>query len=94
MSRNQVYVKIRQIAQNAQLWQGVIRHVVTPDEEYDLLRVSLRVYGDKRFWFAVQAAAGLDSPELPLEVGGTVVLPALEELRRIYAQYDEDFAIG
>lgn len=94
MSQNALYAEIRQIAVTSQLWQDVKRHTVKPDEQFDLFRVAGRVYGNNRFWFAVQAAAGLDSPENPLTVGDELVLPTFATLRRLYNKHDVDFNRG
>lgn len=94
MSVNQLYAAIRKIAVNAQIWQPLIRHTVTPDEKYDLFRVSVREYQTDRFVLVIQAAAGLDSPENPLEVGSVLVLPTLDVVRQLYNLYNVDYDRG
>lgn len=61
------YREIRNFAERAQPWDSsVIWYETKPDERFDLSLVSSRVYGRRDEFFAVLAAAGLDSFDQPL----------------------------
>jgi hypothetical protein len=67
------------------LWRIMQDHAglfTTPDERTDLTRVSQRVYGRRGETLTVQAAAGLDSPELEMSER-LLVLPTAAQLREM-----------
>ena len=71
----QYYKLVRQYAEKAPVWDSQrILYQTLPDERWDLTLVALRVYGDRKEWLTIMAAAGLDrvSDELPEQV---LVLP-------------------
>lgn len=76
---------MRKFAQNTRYGTRHIRHDVAPDEKYDLTLAAFRVYGDDSEWFTIQAAAGLDSPEYPLE-SQILILPTFEDLQALKRQ--------
>lgn len=91
----QLYAAIRDLVTQAKPWQaGFTRYTISDDEKYDLGRVASRVYGRHDLFFVVQAAAGLDSVENPLEVGATIVLPSPELVRALYRRFNLDFGRG
>ena len=91
----QLYAAIRDLVVQAKPWQsGFVKYTVSDDEKFDLGRVASRVYGRHDLFFVVQAAAGLDSVENPLEVGSTLVLPSLEVVRALYRRFNIDFGRG
>ena len=64
--------------------RNAIYHQVSPDEVYDLARISYRVYGRWSEYLAVMAAANIDSPELAV-TAPTLALPndaTLIEMKR------------
>lgn len=77
---NTLFRMVRDFADQAQPWQTAIRYNSLPDERFDLMRVSVRVYGNRSNALVIQAAAGLDSPEQPL-TERLLVLPTAENLR-------------
>lgn len=88
-SRNRLYQLVRDFAVQTPAWGSAIRYFTKPDERFDLTRVSVRVYGNASESLVVQAAAGLDSPELELSERA-LVLPTAAQLRamKIRAGYD------
>ena len=80
---------VRDFAEQTSAWSPAIRYFTRPDERFDLTRVSVRVYGSTSESLVVQAAAGLDSPELALSERA-LVLPTAQQLRvmKIRAGYD------
>ena len=80
---------VRDFAELTPAWGTAIRYFTRPDERFDLTRVSVRVYGRASEALVVQAAAGLDSPELELSERA-LVLPTAQQLRamKIRAGYD------
>ncbi|MEY2875814.1 MAG: hypothetical protein RLZZ373_3185 [Pseudomonadota bacterium] len=65
-SHSGLFLAIRRFADSTPPWGAAIRYRTTPGDRLDLMGVSGRVYGTPGEWMAIQAAAGLDSPELPL----------------------------
>lgn len=88
-ARNRLFVLVRDFAEKTPAWGPAIRRFTLPDERFDLTRVSVRVYGRASEALVVQAAAGLDSPELEL-TERALVLPTPQQLRdmKIRAGYD------
>lgn len=63
---NRLHQLVRDFALQTPIWAAAIRVRTTPSEARDLTAVAARVYGDRSQWPVIQAAAGLDSPELLL----------------------------
>ena len=80
---------VRDFSEQTPAWGEAVRYFTRPDERFDLTRVSVRVYGRTNEALVVQAAAGLDSPELELSERA-LVLPTPQQLRnmKIRAGYD------
>lgn len=57
---------MRDFAQQTPAWGEALRYFTRPDERHDLTLASYRVYGRRTETLVIQAAAGLDSPELEL----------------------------
>jgi nucleoid-associated protein YgaU len=66
MTSSALFRYIKRAATEAPAWANVIRYRTTPGDRFDLMGVSRRIYGTPDEWMVIQAAAGLDSPELPL----------------------------
>lgn len=79
-ARNRLYQFVRAFAVQTPDWQEAVRYHTSPDERFDLTLVSQRVYGRRTESLVVQAAAGLDSPELELSER-LLVLPSEAQLR-------------
>lgn len=60
------YKDVRKFAERTKSWQPHVSYETTPDEEFDLSLVSLRVYGRRDEFLAIMAAAGLDMVDQPL----------------------------
>lgn len=90
-SRNILFGLVRQFAQQTPSWGAAIRYDTMPDERCNLPLVSKRVYGTWDESLVIQAAAGLDSPELAMSER-TLVLPTLDQLRsmKLRAGFDAD----
>lgn len=73
---------IRQFATTTRNWQPAIRYQTLPDERYDLYLVAFRVYGDDSEALTIQAAAGLDNVEQPLNEQ-VLILPTYDQLQLI-----------
>jgi hypothetical protein len=73
---------IRSLAQTTPTWATAIRYHTKPDERFDLMLVSQRVYGLPDEWPVIMAAAGLQSVDEPLNEQ-LLVLPTLEQLQRL-----------
>lgn len=88
-ARNRLFMLVRDFAEQTPAWGEAVRYFTRPDERFDLMRVSSRVYGRMNESLVVQAAAGLDSPELELSERA-LVLPTPTQLRamKIRAGYD------
>jgi hypothetical protein len=78
-ARNRLYQLVRDFAVQTPAWGTAIRYHTMPDERFDLTLVSQRVYGSRLEYLVVQAAAGLDSPELEL-TERALVLPTASQL--------------
>ena len=76
---NRYFLMVRDFAVRTKAWEPAIRYMTLPDEVYNIMLVSLRVYGTHDEWLTVQAAAGLDSPENELKQG-MLVLPTAQQL--------------
>ncbi len=89
-SRNRLYQLVRDFAVQTPVWGSAIRYFTLPDERFDLTLVSQRVYGSRGETLVVQAAAGLDSPELELSERA-LVLPTASQLAdlKVRAGYGE-----
>ena len=89
-SRNRLYQLVRDFAVQTPAWGAAIRYFTTPDERFDLTLVSQRVYGNRDEALVIQAAAGLDSPELELSERA-MVLPTRSQLAamKVRAGYGE-----
>lgn len=88
-SRNRLFMLVREFADQTPNWGTALRYYTQPDERFDLTLVSMRVYGRRTDAMVIQAAAGLDSPELEL-TERALVLPTAQQLRylKISAGYD------
>lgn len=88
-SRNALFSLVRRFAQQTPSWGLALRYHTLPDERTDLTLVSRRVYGRPTESLVIQAAAGLDSPEIPMSERA-LVLPTPDQLRsmKIRAGYD------
>lgn len=71
-------------SQRQPTWAECVLYYTRPDERWDLTLVSQRVYGTRDESLAVQAAAGLDSPEQEL-TERLLVLPTARQLAAIKA---------
>lgn len=89
-SRARLFALVRDFAVTTPDWAQAIRYQTRPDEAYDLTLVAARVYGRRSEAAVIQAAAGLDSPELPLPER-ILVLPTVAQLRALKQQagYDD-----
>jgi len=81
-SRNRLFASVRKFSTTTPAWGEALRVFTTPDERTDLSRVSQRVYGRRGETLTVQAAAGLDSPELEMSER-LLVLPTAAQLREM-----------
>lgn len=90
-SRNVLYSLVRDFSVQTPPWGLAIRYETKPDEVYDITKAAYRVYGRMNESLVIQAAAGLDSPELPM-TERTLVLPTRDQLRamKIQAGFDAD----
>ena len=62
------YRAVRRFAETATGWQtNAIFYETKPDEKFDLMLISRRVYGRPDEYLAVMAAAGLDSVDQELK---------------------------
>lgn len=82
---NRLHQLVRDFALQAPIWTAAIRIRTTPSESRDLTAVAARVYGDRSQWPVIQAAAGLDSPELLLPEMD-LVLPTPSQLAALKAR--------
>lgn len=77
------YKAVRQFSINAKPWQGgSVTLTLTPDEAWDLTKVSRRVYQRPDEYLAVMAACGLSSVDQPI-TQKTITLPNDPTLRQI-----------
>ncbi len=74
-----LFQAVRRFSQVTRDWEQAVRYMTLPDERFDLTKVSARVYGTRDEALVIQAAAGLDSPELEL-TERRLVLPTSEQL--------------
>lgn len=90
-ARNRLFQSVRDFAEQTPAWGEAIRYFTRPDERFDLMRVSVMVYGRPGESLVIQAAAGLDSPELELSERA-LVLPTAQQLRamKLRAGYDDN----
>lgn len=77
---NRLFVLVRDFALETPAWGEAVRYFTKPDERLDLTLVSERVYGTRSESLVIQAAAGMDSPEFPLNEQ-LLILPNLQQLR-------------
>ena len=92
------YRQVREFAERTKPWEKAKFYEVKPDERWNPLLVSYRVYGRWDEYLVVMAAAGLHSVDQPLEQK-TIVLPTEEQLYQIkrncnfesIADYREDY---
>lgn len=89
-ARNRLFTEVRRFSQETPPWGEAVRVFTTPGERFDLTAVSQRVYGRRTETLAVQAAAGLDSPEHEL-TERLLVMPTAAQLRamKLAAGYAE-----
>ena len=89
-ARNRLFAEVRRFAAETPAWGEALRTYTTPADRFDLTAVSKRAYGRRSESLVVQAAAGLDSPELELTERG-LVLPTEAQLRdmKLAAGYAE-----
>jgi len=78
-ARMRLFQAVRRFSQATRDWEQAVRYMTLPDERFDLTKVSARVYGTRDEALVIQAAAGLDSPELEL-TERRLVLPTAEQL--------------
>jgi hypothetical protein len=79
-ARNRLFASVRTFALTTPPWGEALRYFTKPDERHDMTAISQRVYGRRGEPLVVQAAAGLDSPELEL-TERLLVLPTDAQLR-------------
>lgn len=84
-ARNRLFVMVRDFAVQTPAWRAALRYQTMPDERFDLTLTSYRAYGRRDEALVVQAAAGLDSPELELSER-MLVLPNEAQLRAMKLQ--------
>ena len=66
----QFYQSVRALCEGATaITEGVVFHQVTPDEQFDMSRLSYRLYGRWDEFLAVMAAAGLDTSDAMIPQG-------------------------
>lgn len=82
---NRLHQLVRDFALQTPPWGAAVRIRTTPSEGRDLTKVAVRVYGDRSMWPVIQAAAGLDSPELVLPETD-LVLPTPMQLAALRAR--------
>lgn len=82
---NRLFRMVRDFAVLTPAWAQAIRYQTMPDERFDLTLVAQRVYGRRSEFTVIQAAAGLDSPELELSER-VLVLPTETQLVAMKAQ--------
>jgi hypothetical protein len=80
-----LFALVRRFSESAPVWQEAIRYDTRRDEAFDLFRASVRVYGRPDEHLVIQAAAGLDSPELEM-TERRLVLPTAAQLRELKRQ--------
>lgn len=78
-ARMRLFQSVRRFAEATRDWEPAIRYMTLPDERANLPLVAYRVYGSFTETLAIQAAAGLDSPELVMSER-MLVLPTAERL--------------
>lgn len=89
-SRNRLYQLVRDFAVQTPAWGAAVRYFTLPDERLDLTLVSQRVYGNRNEALVIQAAAGLDSPELELTERALVLpMPTRLAAMKLQAGYGE-----
>lgn len=76
---------VRNFSQVTPDWAVAARHWVLPNERYDPTLISLRVYGNRREFLAVMAAAGNDTLEQEI-TPKLLVLPTAAQLEAIKAR--------
>lgn len=84
-ARNRLFQIVRDFSVQTPAWGNALRYQTRPDERFDLTLTSLRVYGRRTETLVVQAAAGLDSPELELSER-LLVLPTDAQLAAMKIQ--------
>lgn len=74
---------VRRFCAQAKPWtQGIVFIDTTPAERLDITKISQRVYGTRHEALAVQAAAGLDQVNTPLEQT-TLAIPTPAKLMQL-----------
>lgn len=63
---HRLFLLVREFAERAGPTSPAIRYRTKPDEALDLTLAAQRALGSRDDWMVIQAAAGLDSPELPM----------------------------
>lgn len=79
-ARNRLYQLVRDFAVQTPAYAAALRYQTLPDERHDLTLVADRVYGRRSESLVIQAAAGLDSPELELSER-LLILPTEAQLQ-------------
>ena len=89
-ARNRLFATVRTFSLTTPPWGDALRYFTKPNERRDMTAVSQAVYGRRTETLAIQAAAGLDSPELEL-TERQLVLPTDAQLRamKLSAGYSE-----
>lgn len=90
-ARMRLFQAVRRFSQATPTWAVAIRYDTLPDERFDLTKVSARVYGNRDEALVIQAAAGLDSPELEL-TERALVLPTSDQLAAMKRDAGYDLA--
>jgi hypothetical protein len=79
-----LFIAVKSFSESTPPWAEAVRIRTTPADRFDLMRVSRRVYGTPNEFLVIQAAAGLDSPELPLPEMD-LILPTQAQLAALKA---------
>ena len=91
---HRLFQMVRDFSDMAGPMTPAIRYRTKPDEVHDITLAAARALGSRELHLVIQAAAGLDSPELPMPVQN-LVLPMPEQLAvmRTQAGYPEDWGL-
>lgn len=85
---HRLFLLVREFAERAGPASPAIRYRTKPDEALDLTLAARRALGSREDWMVIQAAAGLDSPELPMpEQTLTLPTPALLAALKVEAGF-------
>jgi hypothetical protein len=91
---HRLFLLVREFAERAGPSSPAIRYHTKPDEVLDLTLAAQRALGSRGDWLVIQAAAGLDSPELPMpEQTLTLPTPALLAALKVDAGFPADYGL-